>query len=59
MHPAELMLKDPGSPELPFETAVFTGSEGLDSCATTFHLCSYNITTMKSFLSENLSNELM
>ena len=50
MHPAELMRKDPASPALPFEVAVFTGSEGIDSCAATFQTCSYNITTMKGFL---------
>lgn len=55
-HPALLMREDPGSPALPFETAVFTGMEGLDSCVRVFNACPYNITTMQSFLGEDFDN---
>lgn len=58
MHPALLMRQDPGSAALPFELAVFTGSEGVDSCASTFQLCPYNITTMQGFLGDDYINEL-
>ncbi|EFX87473.1 hypothetical protein DAPPUDRAFT_306352 [Daphnia pulex] len=56
MHPAELMRQDPGSPALPFEIAVFTGSEGLNTCASVFQTCPYNITTMQGFLGEDLNH---
>ena len=60
MHPAELMRQDPGSPALPFEVAVFTGSEGLESCANVFNSCPYNVTTMQSFLvDESFNNHIM
>lgn len=58
MHPALLMRQDPGSPALPFEVAVYTGSEGIEACATLFQTCPYNITTMQNFLGEDFSNEL-
>jgi hypothetical protein len=56
MHPAELMRQDPGSPALPFEIAVFTGSEGLNTCASVFQTCPYNITTMQGFLGEDFNH---
>ncbi len=58
MHPALLMREDPGSPALPFEVAVFTGTEGMHACEATFSSCPYNITTMQNFLGEDFSNEL-
>ena len=45
MHPAELMRQDPGSPALPFEIAVFTGSEGLNTCASVFQA----LTTLQQY----------
>lgn len=58
MHPALLMREDPGSPVLPFEVAVFTGSEGLAACSNAYSLCPHNLTTMHTFLGENLGSEL-
>ena len=58
MHPVELMRQDPGSPALPFEIAVFTGSEGLNTCASVFQACPYNITTMQGFLGEDFTKKL-
>lgn len=52
------MREDPGSPALPFEVAVFTGTEGMHACEATFSSCPYNITTMQNFLGEDFSNEL-
>ena len=51
MHPGAIMLEDPGNPALPFETAVFTGSQGMPFCADVFQHCPYNLTTMQSFTS--------
>ena len=59
MHPAELMRLNPGSPALPYEVAVFTGSQGIDACVKTFHLCPYNITDMQGFFGGDFTNELM
>ncbi|KZS13928.1 Uncharacterized protein APZ42_020573 [Daphnia magna] len=58
IHPAELMRKDPGSAALPFELAVFTGSQGLATCASVFQACPYNITTMQGFLGEDFTNDM-
>lgn len=53
------MREDPGSPALPFEIAVHTGSEGLDSCFNLFHGCPHNITTMQTFLAEGFDNNFV
>lgn len=58
MHPAELMRQDPGSPALPFEIAVFTGSEGLSTCASVFQTCPYNVTAMQGFLGADFTDKL-
>lgn len=58
MHPAELMREDPGSPALPFELAIFTGSEGAESCGNVFKMCPHNFTTMQNFLEESFSHHL-
>ena len=58
MHPAELMREDPGSPALPFEIAVFTGSEGIDSCASVFQTCPFNMTTMQNVMGDYMSHKI-
>lgn len=58
MHPALLMREDPGSAALPFEVAVFTGSQGLQSCLTSYSSCPYNLTTMQTFLGDDIASEV-
>ena len=58
MHPALLMREDPGSAVLPFEVAVFTGSQGLGACSNSFGQCPYNLTTMQTFLGNEMGSEL-
>ena len=58
MHPALLMREDPGSAALPFEVAVFTGSQGLDSCSASYNQCPFNLTTMQTFLGEEMGSEM-
>lgn len=46
------MREDPGSFNLPFEIAVYTGMAGIESCINAFHLCPFNVTTLHAFLRE-------